>query len=165
MTNIATGRINFGPIEHSILGTSLGYDSLFADIDKLLNKPTQTTEKYPPHNIIKLDEYNYVVELAVAGFSKKEIDITVSDGSLVIKGEKKQTDEELTFLLNVDYLHKGISARAFTKTISIIDTVEVKSAEYVDGILRIKLENIIPESKKPRKIEIDSVDTKILLNE
>lgn len=71
MTNIATGRINFGPIEHSILGTSLGYDSLFADIDKLLNKPTQTTEKYPPHNIIKLDEYNYVVELAVAGFSKK----------------------------------------------------------------------------------------------
>jgi molecular chaperone IbpA len=155
MTNLATGRIKFGSLESStILGTSLGYDSLFADIDRLLNRSTQPSEKYPPHNIIKLDDYNYVVELAIAGFSKDDIDITVADGSLIVKGEKKQTEEESSFLDNVDYLHKGISARAFTKSISIVDTVEVLGAEYVDGILRIRLENVIPESKKPRKIII-----------
>ena len=158
MKTIATGRVNFGPLHHSILGTSLGYDSMFDELDRILQAAgasgSQSAEKYPPHNIIKLDEYNYIVELAVAGFSKSEIDITVADGLLTIKGEKKPTDEELTFMLNVDYLHKGISARAFTKTIRIVDTVEVLGAEYVDGILRVKLENVIPESKKPRKIDI-----------
>ena len=148
MTNIATGRVNFGPIHHSILGSSLGYDSMFDELERMLNAQPTGIDKYPPHNILKLDEYNYVVELAVAGFSKDEIDITINDGKLIIKGEKNGNEA------TVEYLHKGISNRSFTKTISMVDSVEVRGAEYADGILRISLENVIPESKKPRKIDI-----------
>ena len=147
MTNI-TGRIAFGPINNSISGISLGYDSMFKEFDRLINA-TVPNDKYPPHNIIKLNDYSYVVELALAGFTKDEIDITVNAGVLTIKGNKKPCELEA-----VQYLHRGISARSFAKTISIIDTVEVRTAKYEDGILYIFLENVIPESKKPRKIEI-----------
>lgn len=148
MTNIA-GRVSFGPI-NSILGTSLGYDSMFKDLDRLINA-TVPNDKYPPHNIIKLSDYSYVVEFALAGFTKDEIDISVNAGTLTIKDNKKPCELEA-----VQYLHRGISARSFAKTISIIDTVEVKNAKYEDGILYIFLENIIPEAKKPRKIEIST---------
>lgn len=147
MTNL-TGRVQFGPIHHSILGTSLGYDSMFSELERILNTQPTVSDKYPPHNIIKLDDYHYIVELAVAGFSKNEIEIIVNDGKLVIKGEKNG-DVPVT-----EYLHKGISARSFTKTINLIDTIEIQAATYQDGILSIALENVIPESKKSRKIEI-----------
>jgi len=164
MTNF-TGRVSFGPIHPSLLGTSLGYDSMFEELERLVNAQPNTSEKYPPHNILKLDDYRYIVELAVAGFSKEEIDITVNDGKLVIKGEKEVDNAP------IEYLHKGISARAFTKTLNLIDTIEIQGASYKDGILSIALENVIPESKKPRKIEINdelvtvSTDTKQLLKE
>lgn len=148
MTNIP-GRVTFGPI-NSILGTSLGYDSMFKEFDRLINA-TVPNDKYPPHNIIKLSDYSYVVEFALAGFTKDEIDITVNAGMLTIKGNKKPCELEA-----VQYLHRGISARSFAKTISIIDTVEVRNAKYEDGILYIFLENIIPEAKKSRKIEIST---------
>jgi molecular chaperone IbpA len=127
----------------------LGFDKLFDDVEKMLSMNVQkTVSNFPPHNILKLDETRYVVELAVAGFSKDEIDISVDEGNLVVKGVKKETNDE------VQYLHKGIGTRSFTKTLAIADTIEVKGAEFKDGILRIGLENIVPESKKPRKIEI-----------
>jgi len=154
MTNIATGRINFGPIQHSILNSTLGYKSMFDKIETLLNDQDPSQEKYPPHNIIKLDEYNYVVELAVAGFSKKEIDITITKDSLIIKGAKVLSTEESEFESNIEYLHKGISSKSFTKTITMADTVELKLAKYEDGILRIFFENVIPEYKKDKKVEI-----------
>jgi molecular chaperone IbpA len=103
-----------------------------------------------------------VVELAVAGFSKDEIDIQVQENTLTIKGEKAEGTP------NLEYLHRGIGTRSFTKTITIADTIEVKGAEYKDGILRVGLENIIPEHKKPRNIEIlDNLTTpkQQLLNE
>jgi molecular chaperone IbpA len=164
MTHL-TGRVSFGPIHHSILGTSLGYDSMFEELERMINSQPSSSDKYPPHNILKIDEYRYIVELAVAGFSKDEIEITSNDGKLIIKGEKK-ADET-----SVEYLHKGISARSFTKAINLIDTIEIQGASYKDGILSIALENIIPESKKPRKIEINdelvivNSSTKQLLNE
>ena len=148
MTNITTGRINFGPLHHSILNSTLGYESMFDRIETLLNQPDTNQDKYPPHNNIQIDEFNYIVELAVAGFTKSEIDITIEDGSLTIKGAKDTVENDI----GVEYLHKGISNRAFTKVIRMVDTVEVKGAIYVDGILKITLENIIPEHKKPRKI-------------
>ena len=161
MTNSNIGRINFGPFHHSILGTSLGYDTMFNELERVLNSTTgtgiQSSEKYPPHNIIKINEYKYMVELAVAGFSKNEIEITVVDGLLTIKGDKNSQEDLEKYSadkLDIVYLHKGISNRSFVKTIRIIDTVEVLGAEYEDGILRISLENVIPESKKPRKIDI-----------
>lgn len=139
------GRISFGPLSQS----TLGFDKLFDDVEKMLNMNVQKTiSNFPPHNILKLDDTHYIVELAVAGFSKDEIEISVDDGTLTVKGEKKDT------AIGVQYLHKGIGTRSFTKSLTIADTVEVKGAEFKDGILSIGLENIIPEHKKPRKIEI-----------
>lgn len=140
-------RISLGPLVHS----TLGFDRFFEEVERMLDtsdiKPV--AQNFPPHNILKLDDNRYVVELAVAGFSKDEIEITVADGNLTIKGVKADKNEGL-------YIHKGIGTRSFTKTIKVADTIEVKGAEYKDGILRIGLENIVPESKKPRKIEIDN---------
>ena len=139
------GRISFGPLNHS----TLGFDRFFDEVEKLMSVDARAvTSSFPPHNIIKLDETHYLVELAVAGFSKDEIEISVDAGNLVIKGEKKEKES------NVQYLHRGIGTRSFTKSLTIADTVEVRGAEFNDGILKIGLENIIPESKKPRKIEI-----------
>ena len=139
------GHISFGPLHHA----TLGFERLFHDMEKMLDSNvSKTVSTFPPHNILKLDDNHYIVELAVAGFSKDEIDITVDDGNLVIKGEKEEKDT------GIQYLHKGIGTRSFTKTLRIADTVEVKGAEFKDGILKIGLENIIPEHKKPKKIEI-----------
>jgi len=144
------GRIHpfpFGPLAQ----TTLGFDRFFDDVEKLLSMDIQkTVSNFPPHNIIKLDDSRYVVELAVAGFSKDEIEISVEDGTLTVKGEKKAKDIE------IQYIHRGIGTRSFTKALTIAETIEVKGAEFKDGILRIGLENIIPDHKKPRKIEIGS---------
>jgi molecular chaperone IbpA len=139
------GHISFGPLAH----TTLGFERFFDDVERLLATDiTKVTQSFPPHNIIKLKDTHYVVELAIAGFSKEDIEITAEDGTLTIKGEKKEKDVDVT------YLHRGIGTRSFTKQLTIADTVEVKGAEFKDGILRIGLENVIPEHKKPRKIEI-----------
>ena len=144
---MTVGRISFGPLAH----TTLGFERFFDDVERLLATDiTKVTQSFPPHNIIKLNDTHYVVELAIAGFSKDEIEITAEDGTLTIKGEKKDKDVE------VNYLHRGIGTRSFTKQLTIADTVEVKGAEYKDGILRIGLENVIPEHKKSRKINISS---------
>jgi molecular chaperone IbpA len=144
---MTVGRISFGPLAH----TTLGFERFFDDVERLLaSDVAKVSSSFPPHNILKLDESRYVVELAVAGFSKSEIEITVEDGTLTVKGEKKDKDTE------AQYLHRGIGTRSFTKTLTVADTIEVKGAEFKDGILRIGLENIVPEHKKPRKIEIGS---------
>ena len=140
---MTVGRIAFGPLFHQ----TLGFEKFIHDVEGILND-TRPVNNFPPHNIIKLDENKYVVELAVAGFGKDEIDIQVQENTLTIKGEKVEGTP------NLEYLHRGIGTRSFTKTITIADTIEVKGAEYKDGILRVGLENIVPEHKKPRKIEI-----------
>ena len=137
-----TTNISFGPIWPQ----TVGFDSIINELDALLNSQAPTST-FPPHNIIKLDDYQYIVELAIAGFTKQEVTITLKDGLLEIKGQKNPEEE-------VHYLHKGIGTRSFIKTIKLADTVEVRGAEFKDGILRVGLENVIPESKKPRQIEI-----------
>ena len=137
-------KIHFGHLYPS----TLGFDRVFNTLEAMLDTVPNTSEKFPPHNIIKLDDQKYVVELAVAGFNEDEIDITVEDGVLKIEGEKHETDD------TVEYLHKGIGTRAFIKTIKLVDTVEVHGAQYKNGILKIGLENVIPEHKKPKKVEI-----------
>ena len=122
------------------------------EVEDLLAAPVN--QSFPPHNIIKVDDYQYVVELAIAGFTKQEVTITLKDGMLEIKGQKNPDRDD------IQYLHKGIGTRSFVKTITLADTVEVRGAEFKDGILRIALENVVPESKKPRNIEIgDSIPT------
>jgi len=125
----------------------VGFDNIFNELERLVDgtAPTRNTS-FPPHNIIKLDDNRYVVEMAVAGFGQDEVDVEIHDGTLIVKGEKKDQTE-------VDYLYRGIATRSFTKSIRLSESIEVRGAQFKDGILRIALENIIPEHKKPRKIE------------
>jgi len=123
----------------------IGLDSLARELDRMT--ASHVTERYPPHNILKTDENKYLVELATAGFSQDDLSVVVEDKVLKITGSQS---------LDVDgeYLQKGISTKAFEKCIPLIDTVIVRGAEYVNGILRISLENVIPEERMPKKIPI-----------
>jgi len=125
----------------------VGFDNIFNELERLVDgtAPTRNTS-FPPHNIIKLDDNKYVVEMAVAGFGQDEVDVEIHDGTLIVKGEKKDQTE-------VDYLYRGIATRSFTKSIRLSESIEVRGAQFKDGILKIALENIIPEHKKPRKVE------------
>ena len=141
-------KISFG----NLYPSTLGFETMLRDIESIMQNSVETvSDKFPPHNIIKVNDTDYMVELAIAGFDEKEIDITVKDGLMTVKGEKQQTDNE------VSYLHKGIGTRSFSKTIRLADTIEVQGAAFKNGILSIGLENIIPESKKPKKIEIGTL--------
>jgi len=143
---MTVGRIAFGPLFHQ----TLGFENFLRDVEKMLGEEVKPST-FPHHNIIKVDENRYIVELAVAGFSKDEIEITRQEGSLKIVGMKQNED-----MGQATYLHRGIATRSFTKNITIADTVEVHSSEIKDGILRIGLINVIPEHKKPKRIEIGS---------
>ena len=138
-----TAHMAFG----SHLNQFVGLERLLKDME-MSTSDYQLSTKYPPHNIIKYNDNEYVVELAVAGFSREELEITVEDCVLIMIGTKGEFDNE------IEYLHKGISAKPFRKTIKLAETVIVKDAEFIDGILSVYLENIIPESKKPKKILI-----------
>jgi molecular chaperone IbpA len=141
-------KISFG----NLYPSTLGFETMLRDIESIMQNSVETvSDKFPPHNIIKVNDTHYMVELAIAGFDEKEIDITVKDGLMTVIGEKEQADNE------VNYLHKGIGTRSFSKTIRLADTIEVQGAAFKNGILSIGLENIIPESKKPKKIEIGTL--------
>jgi len=141
-------KISFG----NLYPSTLGFETMLRDIESIMQNSVETvSDKFPPHNIIKVNDTDYMVELAIAGFDEKEIDITVKDGLMTVKGEKQQADNE------VNYLHKGIGTRSFSKTIRLADTIEVQGAAFKNGILSIGLENIIPESKKSKKIEIGTL--------
>lgn len=139
----------------------LGLERILDEMEKYSTQPINQPKLYPPHNIIKTGDYKYTVELAVAGFKQEELSITVEDGVLIITGTQI-ADTDITV-----YLHKGISTKDFRKTIRLADTVVVKDAHFVDGILSVYLENVIPESRKPRKILIGNgaAAGTVLLNE
>jgi len=138
------------------------FDKFFVGHDKFLAKVQETAEYlantaatsgYPPFNLKKTDENVYVIEMAVAGFGKQDIELTLEENKLKIAGHT--TVETLTDDgINSQFLHKGISDRPFTRTFSLADNVVVNNAQMVNGMLRIWLEHIIPESKKPKKITI-----------
>lgn len=135
-------------------------DKWFVGADKILKNLSSAQEAYvksaqnwPPYNIVKNDDNNYTIELAVAGFGKHNLDIEMANNKLIIKGGV--TSHEPDIVDNtVEYIWKGIADRVFTRTFTLADTVEVKNAEYINGMLKIFLENIVPESKKPKKVDI-----------
>lgn len=134
-------------------------DPFFIGFDRVLDRmhqqiPGQTN--YPPYNIVKVDDDNYHIEIAVAGFTRDELDVELKEGVLSVEGKKEDKETE------GNYLHRGISARQFRRTFTLSDTIVVRGAEFLDGILTIELENVIPEEKKPRKIAIGSEDKKLL---
>ena len=114
-------------------------------------------QKYPPYNIIKTDENSYLVELAVAGFKEEDIDIELHNGVLAITGHIEDKED--------NYIFKGIANRSFERRFTLADTVQVEEVILEQGILTVKLKNIIPEEKKPRKIPIGKVSEKQLLTE
>ena len=128
---------------------SIGFDRMF---DRLFDESfVTTTTNYPPYNIVKVDEEHYAIQIAVAGFGKKDIEIETKENILTIKSKDKKDGELVD---DTTYLHKGISNRAFKRTFTIADDVVVKGASFENGLLNIDLERIIPEEKKPRVIEI-----------
>jgi len=122
---------------------SVGFETLF---DRLGSLSTIDVKGYPYYNIKKADDTQWVIELALAGFDKKDIQIDVKDGVMTIQGEMKEEDGE--------YLHKGISTRKFSKSFSLAEYTEPKSAEMKNGILYVSLEQEVPEEKKPKTIKI-----------
>lgn len=125
---------------------AIGFDRMFNELNRTF--ANSRADNYPPHNVVKLDETHYVIEVAVAGFSETEIDVELKENVLTVKGEQTKTDKE------IEYLHKGISARNFTRTFTLADNMEVRGATVKNGILAVALEQIVPEEQKPKKIQI-----------
>ena len=123
----------------------LGFDHIF---DQLENIHQHAKDTYPPHNVIKHDNMKYEIELAVAGFNKDHIDIEIKDHVLTITGDRPQRRDQNS------YVHKGISARKFKKSYRLSEYTEVTGADMKDGILTVGLEVVLPEEKRPRKINI-----------
>ena len=105
---------------------------------------------YPPYDLVKLDDDNFKLSLAVAGFSKDDISVTVDNSTLIIKGDNSVESEDG----KSEVLHKGIAARKFTRTFALGEFMEIAGAEMKDGMLNIDIERIIPEEKRPKEIAI-----------
>lgn len=133
---------------------TVGYDNIFDHFEKMFEDDFSKAPSvnYPPYNIVKTGENQYNVEVALAGYNKKDISIEYADNLLTIKSVKKDSSEAKDEDGNV--IHQGISKRYFSKSFTIADDTEVKGAELKDGLLKVSLERIIPEAKKPRQIEI-----------
>ena len=133
---------------------TVGYDNIFDHFEKMFEDDFFKTPSvnYPPYNIVKTGENQYNVEVALAGYNKKDIAIEYADNLLTIKSVKKDSSE--TKDENGNVIHQGISKRYFSKSFTIADDTEVKGAELKDGLLKVSLERIIPEAEKPRQIEI-----------
>ena len=129
---------------------SVGFDSVFDHFESIFNDSPSLHTNYPPYDILKTDEHSYVIELAVAGFSKKDIEVTVENGVLTVESDQKANAESS----GQEIIHRGISKRYFKKSFSISDDVEIRGAELKDGLLRISMEKIIPESRKRKEINI-----------
>jgi|TARA_R100000027_G_scaffold64183_1_gene57451 molecular chaperone IbpA len=122
----------------------VGFDEMFKKLDAIHNQPQGN---YPPYNIVKLDEESFVIEIAAAGFSKKDFKIDLKDSSLKVKAEKGEAVEK-------EFIHQGIAARSFERVFALAEHVKVKDATYSDGILAIKLIREIPEAEKPIEIKV-----------
>ena len=124
----------------------IGFDRVFDAVNRLHSIEGGQSNSFPPYNIKKLDDENYEITLALAGFKKSELSVVVEDGNLVVKGEQEKSDDE--------FLHKGIAERNFTRTWALADEVKVSGSKLEDGVLTISLVHEIPEEKKPIDIKI-----------
>ena len=132
---------------------SVGFDDVFDHFESMFDGPTLSVgSNYPPYNIVKTGKNTYDIEVALAGYGKKDIDVTYEDGMLTIKSIKDKETKEVED--NEGMLHKGIAKRMFSKSFTIADDVVVKGAELKDGLLKVSMERVIPEAKKARTITI-----------
>ena len=128
---------------------SVGFDDVFNHFESMFDYDTVNVSNYPPYNIVKTGDNKYDVEVALAGFNKKDINVSVENGMLTIESKEDKSKDK-----DGEVIHKGISKRYFKKSFTISDDVEVKGAELKDGMLRVSMEKIIPEAKKLRTIDI-----------
>jgi molecular chaperone IbpA len=142
--------IDFTPLYRS----SIGFDRLASMLDSAMRSEA-TPSSYPPYNIEMLEDERYAITVAVAGFSQDEIDINVEKGVLTVHGKKGEEDER-------NYLYQGIANRAFERKFNLADYVEVVGAKLDNGLLTIDLIKEIPEAMKPKKIQINQDDSKVI---
>ena len=147
MTNKALSIFN------QLRPVSIGFDSIFDHFEKMFDDdPDYRTVRlgnYPPYNIVKTGSYTYNIEDALAGHNKKEISVEYADGVLTIKSIKEEKSDD-----KKGVIHKGIAKRYFSKSFTIANDVKIEDAELKDGLLKIYLMKIVPEGKKPKKIEV-----------
>ena len=138
-------------ISNQLRPISVGFDNVFDQFERIFNEGGfhTSTSTYPPYNIVKKGEQLYDIEVALAGYGKKDIAVDYADNLLNIKTVKQENIEDTT-----DVIHKGIAKRYFSRSFTIADDVEVKGAELKDGLLKVSLERIVPEGKKARSITI-----------
>ena len=131
---------------------TVGFDNIFDHFERMFDGDVMNIPQvnYPPYNIVKTGENTYDIELALAGFSKDDIDVEYENNVLTVKSIKKAEEVQE----NDAVLHRGISKRMFSKSFTVSDDVEVKGAELKDGLLRVSLEKIVPDHKKARTINI-----------
>ena len=128
------------------MGLTVGFDTMF---DRLMNfSPTQQESGYPPYNIRKVDDYNYVIEIALAGFSERDIEVEVADGVVSVRSKEDKDTVE------TEYVHRGIARRSFARKWTLSDDMIVNGAEFQNGLLNINLEKVVPDEKKPRIVPI-----------
>ena len=132
----------------------VGFDDTYNRISKIHDDLTKNIPNYPPYNIRKVNDNTYVIEIAVAGFSKSEIEVEFADDKLIVSGNAQDDD-------SADWLYKGIATRNFTRTFALDDKIEIKGAALMNGMLKIALEKIIPDHKKPKKIEVSDEPTSV----
>lgn len=130
---------------------SIGFDRMFQELDRVFEN--SKSSGYPPYNIVQISDDEYMISIAVAGFTMDNLDITKDRNILRIEGSSPESDEE------VIYLHKGIGSRNFRREFTLADHVEVKSAELELGMLNIRLERNVPEEMQPKKIAITAPDS------
>ena len=132
-----------------VMGHTIGFDTIF---DRLFDMDLTRDSGYPPYNIRKINELQYAIELALAGFSKSDIEIEVTDGQLTIRSKENIEKDDSTD----SFVHKGIAKRSFMRSFPLSDDIIVKGADLKDGMLIVELERVIPDEKKPRLIQIGS---------
>ena len=125
---------------------AVGFDRVFDTLNRYVDNNIQSTG-FPPYNIRKEGDYNYVIEMALAGFGKKDIEVEVTDGTLSIRSVKENVDDDSN-------LYRGIAYRKFERKFTIADDVMVNDAKLENGMLSIALERIVPDEKKPRLITV-----------
>ena len=133
---------------------SVGYDDIFSNFERMFDHQMDTISvpNYPPYNIVKTGKHTYDIQVALAGYGKKDVDVSFENSVLTIKSVKDKDEKEVED--NDGVLHKGIAKRMFSKSFTIAEDVEIKGAELKDGLLVVSMEKVIPEHKKARTIEI-----------
>ena len=132
---------------------TVGFDDMFNHFDHMVDHlPHMTANNYPPYNIVKTGSLSYDIEVALAGYGKKDVSVNFEDNILKIESVKSKEEKEVED--NDGVLHKGIAKRSFAKSFTIADDIEIKGAELKDGLLKVSLEKIVPDHRKARTINI-----------